>query len=672
MSSNTIDLVAGKGLSGFKDGHFTQALFNKPLGLAMSLDGTRIFVADSENNRVRIIHLDQANQVTTLMGKDFPGSQDGSIEAASLNQPRSLVYLPDDRLVINDAGNHLLRLADLKTGMVSILAGNPTSKLSEGPALQVSIGGIRDLVYLPAADSIFFTQPELGALKRLNLKTGLVELVAIHPEKPVPASLQAAAPTKTPVGAASDGLKEPTALCVVGDFLYVADRKSARVYKMEWKNGNGTKLVLAATATSTIRSLAASGKDLYALEASGEAPLERLLPVKQTVTFSSVWGDEIPEPGQNLPSFMNSGVKLNSLDPMGFVADPQNEKKFYIANPSMNIITSCRDLYGNPSSDFSGVDFRNANGISDFDYPARKPPHTFRILFAGDSRSSMVVNHYFKNTYMTQTGDKCPRQLSISKRMELSLNALAALDDINTNFEVLDLSRSAGDPLFLWPTYEIPEIAQKNDIDLVVILLPPSPSAIFPFTTYFERPLNKEGIPINTTDGEFLLKPPLERIAKGEPSRFYGLCKSKKLVKIKGNNFIFNKSLFADPQLFDSLVQLYGKPLDMLNRKLLKMRTSAGKPVRLLICYTHTGAFAPDPEEGGIWQGVGLQFHFPFINLDEEITALGLSFFPFGEFGGEGHFDTDGHLFFGLLFAHALIQKGSIPWEKNPSLSTRP
>src|SRR5580658_9173352 len=54
--------VAGDEMrSGFRDGSFSTALFRRPLGLAVSSDGTQLFVADAGNNRVRAIHLDQNN-----------------------------------------------------------------------------------------------------------------------------------------------------------------------------------------------------------------------------------------------------------------------------------------------------------------------------------------------------------------------------------------------------------------------------------------------------------------------------------------------------------------------------------------------------------------------------------------------------------------------------------
>src|SRR5580658_3731494 len=106
--SAKIALVAGEeGRPGFKDGSFTSALFNEPLGLAVSDDGSRLFVADSGNNRIRIIHLDQDNKVTTLAGQDTAGKLDGPVTKAQFNHPCGVLYLPGDRLVVNDLGNGL-------------------------------------------------------------------------------------------------------------------------------------------------------------------------------------------------------------------------------------------------------------------------------------------------------------------------------------------------------------------------------------------------------------------------------------------------------------------------------------------------------------------------------------------------------------------------------------
>lgn len=215
-------------------------------------------------------------------------------------------------------------------------------------------------------------------------------------------------------------------------------------------------------------------------------------------------------------------------------------------------------------------------------------------------------------------------------------------------------------------TYEVPDTVKKNDIDLVVIFEPPSVNGIefIPFINYFIPPLTKEGIPAAAVDPEYLLKPSSERIPSGEPRRFYELCKTRKLVTLAGNNFVFDPKLFNDPELHESLVVLYGKPLNILSHKLSAMKTSAGKPVRLLLCSVHTGFFASNPdtmEDPQILADAAKKFAIPFLDLNDEMTALSLSFFPLTESDKLAHLDPNGHLLMGHLLVHDLIREGYIP-----------
>jgi hypothetical protein len=278
----------------------------------------------------------------------------------------------------------------------------------------------------------------------------------------------------------------------------------------------------------------------------------------------------------------------------------------------------------------------------------------------------MMVNYQFETTYHNRTHNPFyPRQISLAKEMELDLNTEAALDDAPMNFEVLNLSHSASEPLFLWPNYEVPDTAKKNDIDLVLIFEPPTPEDQFPFKFYYQNPITAEGIPKYPNDLEYLLKSPDKRIQKGVPKQFYDLCKDRHLVKIDGKNFVFDEKLFLVPELHDLLVQMYGMPLDVLNRKLSATMTSSGQPVRLLLCSVHTGLFRPYLEDPTIWRDATKRFNVPFLDLNDEITALRLSFFPLNEIGGNDHLNPDGHSFVGRLLAHTLIKDGLIPWNVN-------
>ena len=53
--ANQVTTLAGSGSAAFADGTGTSASFDHPGGVATSPDGTRVFVADRTNNRIRMI-----------------------------------------------------------------------------------------------------------------------------------------------------------------------------------------------------------------------------------------------------------------------------------------------------------------------------------------------------------------------------------------------------------------------------------------------------------------------------------------------------------------------------------------------------------------------------------------------------------------------------------------
>jgi hypothetical protein len=160
-----------------------------------------------------------------------------------------------------------------------------------------------------------------------------------------------------------------------------------------------------------------------------------------------------------------------------------------------------------------------------------------------------------------------------------------------------------------------------------------------------------------------MLKPPLERIPPGDAQRFYDLCKAKKFVSVEQDGFNFDDKLFLDPDLYPYLVRLYGKPLDVLKQKLSKLRTSNGNPVSLVLCDMHSSFFKPDSEPPEIWKDVTRQYHIPYLDLNDEMTAMINSYFPLAEVDGNGHFNSEGHLLFGELLAYGLIRDKLIPWK---------
>jgi DNA-binding beta-propeller fold protein YncE len=113
-------------------------------GLANS--SGRLFISDSNNNRIIITDLD--GNVTDVIGNGLQGTQDGSYETSQFNKPQGM-SLDGDKLYIADTENHLIRQADLKAKTVKTIAGTGQQARGfgmGGNALETPISSPWDLV----------------------------------------------------------------------------------------------------------------------------------------------------------------------------------------------------------------------------------------------------------------------------------------------------------------------------------------------------------------------------------------------------------------------------------------------------------------------------------------------------------------------------------------------
>src|SRR6185369_16011558 len=79
------------------------------------------------------------------------------------------------------------------------------------------------------------------------------------------------------------------------------------------------------------------------------------------------------------------------------------------------------------------------------------------------------------------------------------------------------------------PYYEVPDLVKQFDIDLVLYVVPTLTTNTY--SAYFQRPMTKEGIPSESIDPEYLLKPWDQKIPPGIPKDFYEKCLARKWVK---------------------------------------------------------------------------------------------------------------------------------------------
>ncbi|WP_405796365.1 NHL domain-containing thioredoxin family protein [Streptomyces longwoodensis] len=121
-ADETVRVAAGTANEGLVDGPVAEAWFAQPSGLAVSADGERLWVADSETSALRWV--DRAGLVHTAVGTglfDF-GHRDGPAGQALFQHPLGVTVLPDGSVAVSDTYNHALRRYDPATGGVSTLA----------------------------------------------------------------------------------------------------------------------------------------------------------------------------------------------------------------------------------------------------------------------------------------------------------------------------------------------------------------------------------------------------------------------------------------------------------------------------------------------------------------------------------------------------------------------
>jgi DNA-binding beta-propeller fold protein YncE len=117
----SVTTLAGDGTAGWRDGAASNAQFNAPVGVAVDARGERVYVADTYNDRIRLITTTDG-QVTTVAGGSAPGYADGAgVSGALFDTPCALALAADGSLFVADTGNRRLRKLS-PDGQVSTLA----------------------------------------------------------------------------------------------------------------------------------------------------------------------------------------------------------------------------------------------------------------------------------------------------------------------------------------------------------------------------------------------------------------------------------------------------------------------------------------------------------------------------------------------------------------------
>ncbi|MDB5263028.1 MAG: hypothetical protein JWQ14_2309 [Adhaeribacter sp.] len=164
--------VIGNGEAGFKNGTYEEATFCEPQGLA--LKGHLLYVADTKNNAIRLVDLDEKTVLTAVgNGKlEYYFYQDKLDEPVNPNSPWDLA-IAGDEMYIASAGNHQVLRMDLRTERVMRFAGNGREALINGPLRDASFNQPSGLAL--AGNLLYVADAEASAIRVINVENGIVQ-----------------------------------------------------------------------------------------------------------------------------------------------------------------------------------------------------------------------------------------------------------------------------------------------------------------------------------------------------------------------------------------------------------------------------------------------------------------------------------------------------------------
>ncbi|HZV78998.1 MAG TPA: hypothetical protein VFF60_05215 [Candidatus Binatus sp.] len=158
---------------GFADGKGTDARFTAAGGIAFDPATGNMFIADTENQRVRQVTLD--GTVTTIAGSGTRGNADGNGATASFAYPRGIAYCANDKtLVIADTNNNEIRKVTLD-GKVTTIAGTTDTGYADGPAASARFDHPRGIA-CDEAGIVYVADTDNNAIRAITTAGAVITL----------------------------------------------------------------------------------------------------------------------------------------------------------------------------------------------------------------------------------------------------------------------------------------------------------------------------------------------------------------------------------------------------------------------------------------------------------------------------------------------------------------
>lgn len=172
----TVATFAGSGTKGFSGdgGQASAARLSDPNGIARGPDGA-LYICDTMNQRIRKVTRD--GTITTIAGSGEKGysGDGGPALAARLNEPYEVRFDPDGNVCWVERLNHAVRKLDVKTGLISTLAGTGTSGFSGdgGAATRAQLSEPHSLAF-DRAGNLYIADVRNHRVRKIDRQSGII------------------------------------------------------------------------------------------------------------------------------------------------------------------------------------------------------------------------------------------------------------------------------------------------------------------------------------------------------------------------------------------------------------------------------------------------------------------------------------------------------------------
>ena len=179
LISGDVEAFAGTGEKGFggDGGPAKDAKFDGVFCVSFDLDEKNLYITDLGNKRIRKVDM-KTKVVTTIAGNGKGGVPKDGEDALSqpLVDPRAHAVDKDGNIWILERGGHALRVVDAK-GKIRTVAGTGKAGVGVGKALEAAFNGPKHLC-IDRDGSVLLADTENHRIVRFNPKDDTISLVA--------------------------------------------------------------------------------------------------------------------------------------------------------------------------------------------------------------------------------------------------------------------------------------------------------------------------------------------------------------------------------------------------------------------------------------------------------------------------------------------------------------